>query len=84
VKPGREKKDGTNIFGDARAGRPVTQLVLKLSAGGFHLNRSTQDRRNSGTYVAQIANFLSNFAGNPEDLQHGRCILNFHFRTTGY
>jgi hypothetical protein len=53
-----DKKDGTNIFGDARAGRPVTQLVLKLSAGGVHLNRSTKDRRRIRADVAQIDNFL--------------------------
>jgi hypothetical protein len=36
----------------------VTQLVLKLSTGGFHLNRSTKDRRNSSSDVAQNGNFL--------------------------
>src|SRR5882757_405439 len=55
--PRRAKKDGTNIWG-ARAGRPVTQLVLKLSTGGFHLNRSTKDRRKRSPDVAQSGNFL--------------------------
>lgn len=54
----QSKKDGTNIFGDVRAGRPVTQLVLKLSAGGLHLNRSTRIDARPGQMLLKTATFL--------------------------
>ena len=70
----QRKKDGTNIFGDARAGRPVTQLVLKLSAGGFHLNRSTRIDATPAGMLLRLATFLEKSPQTP-----AACCLQAHF-----
>ena len=58
--PSAGKKKTARTFWGARAGRPVTQLVLKLSTGGFHLNRSTRIDATRGRMLLTKTTFFEN------------------------
>jgi hypothetical protein len=55
-----QAKKTARTFWGARAGRPVTQLVLKLSTGGFHLNRSTRIDATAGRMLLTKTTFFEN------------------------
>jgi hypothetical protein len=56
----RQAKKTARTFWGARAGRPVTQLVLKLSAGGFHLNRSIRIDATEARMLLRMTTFFEN------------------------